>query len=171
MTHSRLDRFLAPWVFVLTGIVFNVLAAVNTHYFIGLNNDAINVIGRDIQNKQVLIDSLWQSKTETERKREFFVLFLSSKDDKSAVRESYYRDYLDGILKTYELDNFQKRLETGNSNDLSLLFDLSNTVPASIIESINANISRRSNCGKPGCRSNTTTRYCSVSPFFSRLLA
>ncbi len=161
MTHSRLDRFLAPWVFVLTGIVFNVLAAVITHYF----------IGRDIQNKQVLIDSLWQSKTETERKREFFVLFLSSKDDKSAVRESYYRDYLDGILKTYELDDFQKRLETGNSNDLSLLFDLSNTVPASIIESINANISRRSNCGKPGCRSNTTTRYCSVSPFFSRLLA
>jgi hypothetical protein len=39
MRKSRLDRFLAPWVFVLTGVVFNILAAVITHYFIGLNND------------------------------------------------------------------------------------------------------------------------------------
>ena len=57
MASSRLDRFLAPWVFVLTGIIFNILAAVITHYFIGLNNDEINIIDREIQRKEVLIDS------------------------------------------------------------------------------------------------------------------
>jgi hypothetical protein len=36
MASSRLDRFLAPWVFVLTGIIFNILSAVITHYFIGI---------------------------------------------------------------------------------------------------------------------------------------
>ena len=70
MTHSRLDRFLAPWVFVLIGVLFNVLSAVITHYFISLNNDGINDIDRQIQGKQVLIDSLWQSKIEVERKKE-----------------------------------------------------------------------------------------------------
>ena len=70
MTHSRLDRFLAPWVFVLIGVLFNVLSAVITHYFISLNNYGINDIDRQIQGKQVLIDSLWQSKIEVERKKE-----------------------------------------------------------------------------------------------------
>ena len=73
MTHSRLDRFLAPWVFVLIGVLFNVLSAVITHYFIILNNDEIIDIDREIQGKQVLIDSLWQSKIEVERKKEFFI--------------------------------------------------------------------------------------------------
>jgi len=72
MADSRLDRWLAPWVFVLTGVIFNILSAVITHYFIGLNNDRINAIDREIQQKQVLIDSLWQSKTEVERKKGIF---------------------------------------------------------------------------------------------------
>jgi hypothetical protein len=40
--ESRLDRMLAPWIFVLTGIVFNILSALIRHYFIGVNNDAVN---------------------------------------------------------------------------------------------------------------------------------
>ncbi|MCP4388215.1 MAG: hypothetical protein GY802_07960, partial [Gammaproteobacteria bacterium] len=55
MTKSRIDRLFAPWVFVLTGILFNIRSAIITHYFIGLNNDQINLIERDIQNQQVLI--------------------------------------------------------------------------------------------------------------------
>ena len=64
---KTLDRWLAPWVFVLTGILFNILSAVITHYFIGLNNDAIADINREIDRKQVLIDSMEQySETELE---------------------------------------------------------------------------------------------------------
>ena len=137
VTRSRLDRFLAPWVFVLTGIVFNILSAVITHYFIGLNNDAINVIDRDIQNKQVLIDSLWQSKTEVERKQEFFILLLSGKTEKQAVTETYYRDYLKELLNTYALKDFKTRMERDTGSDLDLLLDLSSAAQESVIESIN----------------------------------
>ncbi len=103
-----------------------------------MNNDAINVIDRDINNKQVLIDSLWQSMTESERKKEFFILLLSNKNGKSAINETYYRDYLSGIMKTYELNDFQTRLESNSGNDLNLLFDLSNAAQVSIVETINA---------------------------------
>jgi len=33
---ARFDRLLAPWVFLITDILFNMLSAVITHYFIGL---------------------------------------------------------------------------------------------------------------------------------------
>jgi len=137
MASSRLDRFLAPWVFVLTGIIFNILSAVITHYFIGLNNDAINIIDREIQRKEVLIDSLWQSKNEVERKKEFFILLLSSKPDKPDVVETIYRDYLKEVMGSYGLKKFTPRMGRDTGNDLDLLLDLSGAAQKSIIESIN----------------------------------
>ena len=137
MQRSNLDRILAPWVFVLTGIVFNILSAVITHYFIGLNNDAINAIDREINNKQILIDSLWQSKIEVERKKEFFILLLSSKPDKPAVTENIYRDYLQEVQGDYGLKEFTPRMDRDTGSDLDLLLDLSTAAQKSIIESIN----------------------------------
>jgi hypothetical protein len=125
MASSRLDRFLAPWVFVLTGIIFNILAAVITHYFIGLNNDEINIIDREIQRKEVLIDSLWQSKNEVERKKEFFILLLSSKPDKPDVVETIYRDHLKEVMGSYGLKEFTPRMDRDIGSDLDLLLDLS----------------------------------------------
>ena len=52
MARLKADRFLAPWVFVVSGVVFNILSAVITHYFIGLNNDEIDIIDREINSKQ-----------------------------------------------------------------------------------------------------------------------
>lgn len=137
MTESRLDRWLAPWVFVLTGILFNILSAIITHYFIGLNNDQINFIEREVQKKQVLIDSLWQSKTEVERKKEFFILLLSGDPGDPAVTESYYRDYLNEIINIHGLDKFTTRMQKHTGADLELLLDLSSAAQKSIIESIN----------------------------------
>ncbi len=137
MASSRLDRFLAPWVFVLTGIIFNILSAVITHYFIGLNNDAINIIDREIQRKEVLIDSLWQSKNEVERKKEFYILLLSSKPDKPNVVETIYRDYLKEVMGSYGLKEFSTRMDRDTGSDLDLLLDLSGAAQKSIIESIN----------------------------------
>ncbi|MDH3632934.1 MAG: hypothetical protein OER98_17585, partial [Gammaproteobacteria bacterium] len=137
MAGSRLDRFLAPWVFVLTGIIFNILSAVITHYFIGLNNDAINIIDREIQRKEVLIDSLWQSKNEVERKKEFFILLLSNKPDKPAVVEAIYRDYLNEVVGSYGLKEFTTRMDRDTGSNLDLLLDLSRAAQKSIIESIN----------------------------------
>ncbi len=138
MKKSRLDRWLAPWVFVLTGIVFNILSAVITHYFIGLNNDRIGVIDRDIRNQQVLIDSLWQSRIEIERKKEFFMLLLADDYDKSALTRSYYQDYLKGLASKHRLSKFDARIQNPLNNDLEFLLDISDTAQAAIVESINA---------------------------------
>jgi hypothetical protein len=137
MAKSSLDRWLAPWVFVMTGIVFNILSAVITHYFIGLNHDQINMIDRQIQQKQVLIDSQWQSKTEVERKQEFFILLLADRPAANAVTESLYRDYLAAVQATYDLKDFAKRMQLSAGTDLKLLLDLSDAAQQSIIESIN----------------------------------
>jgi hypothetical protein len=122
----------------LTGIVFNVLSAVITHYFIGLNNDELNIIDRDVQNRQVLIDSLWQSKTEVERKKEFFILLLTNGSDQQATTRDYFRTYLNEVIDNYALADFKARMNQASANDLNLLLDLSSAAQKSTIESINA---------------------------------
>jgi hypothetical protein len=134
---TRLDRLLAPWVFVLTGILFNILSAVITHYFIGLNNDAINLIDRDIARKQVLIDSLWQARVEVERKKEFFILLLATPADKPASSDAIYRDYLRDLIGNHGLSEFQPRLDNDSGDKLQLLLDISAAAQQTIIESIN----------------------------------
>lgn len=142
MARSTLDRLLAPWVFVFTGIVFNILSAVITHYFIGLNNERINAIERQIQNRQVLIDSLWQSRVEIERKEEFFILFLSDGPAKRDPSErgpalEYYRAYLDELVSTHELEQDRVRLESDDGSRLEVLLELSKAAQDAVIESIN----------------------------------
>ncbi len=138
MATSKLDRFLAPWVFVLTGIVFNILSAVITHYFIGLNNDRIGELDREMQNRQVLIDSLWRSRIEIERKEEFFLLFLRDSASESAVGPDYYRNYLQELVTTHDLTRFQQRVTTSDTADPRLLLELSEAALKAIIETINS---------------------------------
>ena len=136
-----MNRLPAPWVFVTTGILFNILSAVITHYFIGLNNDQIIDIDRGIQSKQVLIDSLWQSKTEVERKKEFFILLLAMQNDQQSSHteliDRYYRDYVLETAKTYNLPGFENKLIT-SMRDPDLLLQLSEAAQTNIIESINS---------------------------------
>ena len=137
MTDSRLDRLLAPWVFVLAGILFNILSAVITHYFIGLNNDRIGAIDLEIERKQVLIDSLWQSRTEVERKQEFFILLLSGKADMPILNEKLYRDYLTLLVDTHRLGDYRRRIEASDGADLDVLLETSRAAQRTIIASIN----------------------------------
>lgn len=137
MTNPRLDRWLAPWVFVLTGILFNILSAVITHYFIGLNNDEINRIDSDIQGKQVLIDSLWQSRVEVERKKEFFILLFANPNAAPGAGETVYRAYLQELIDSHGMQQFQASAERDNGAKLELLLDISDAAQSAIIESIN----------------------------------
>jgi len=137
MARSGLDRWLAPWVLVSTGVVFNVLSALISRYFIGLNNDQINIINREIQQKQVLLDSLWQSRIEEDRKKEFFIPLLADKPAATEVTESYYREYLAEVQNAYDLEDFTTRLQQPAEVNLQLLLDLSDAAQQSIIESIN----------------------------------
>lgn len=135
-------RLPAPWVFVATGIIFNILSAVITHYFIGINNSDIAEINRQADNKQVLIDSLWQSKTEIERKKELFILLLATldtgrKDKTSQVIDQYYRGYINNIITTHALTEFETLAQSTMKNS-KLILDVSEAAQASIIRNINA---------------------------------
>ena len=137
MTPSRLDRLLAPWVFVTVGILFNVLSAVITHYFIGLNSDEISAIDRRINDQQVLIDSLWQSKTEVDRKQEFFILLLTGTSMQPERVERFYQSYLERLVDTHGLKAFADRVDRNDATDLELLLEISLAAQQTIIESIN----------------------------------
>lgn len=137
MTPSRLDRLLAPWVFVTVGILFNVLSAVITHYFIGLNNDEISALDRRINDKQVLIDSLWQAKTEVDRKQEFFVLLLTGHPEDSELVDRFYEDFVARLIDTYRLAGFEEELADRDGAELDLVLDVSQAAQQSIIASIN----------------------------------
>ena len=137
MARFNADRFLAPWVFVLSGVIFNILSAVITHYFIGLNNDQINAIDREINSKQVLIDSLWQSRTELERKKEFFILLLANPANRGQSTMQLYHDHLRELAQTHALPDFEKRIDADKADSLDLLLDLSHAAQKAIIESIN----------------------------------
>jgi hypothetical protein len=130
----------APWVFVLTGVVFNILSAVITHYFIGLNYDKVNEINNKINNQQVLIDSLWQSKTEVERKQEFYILFLTSVDKSNSMGQeivSQYRNYLNELIDIYDLVQLVDQVNQSIEGNLQLLLEVSAQSQQKIIQSIN----------------------------------
>lgn len=137
MSEQQRSRFLRPWVFVTVGILFNILSAVITHYFIGLNDDRIDAIDDAIDNKQVLIDSLWQSRTEVERKQEFFILLLSGKANMPELNENLYRDYLNGLVDTHRLGDYRERIEASDGTNLDVLLEISRAARETLIESIN----------------------------------
>ena len=144
-----LSRFVpAPWVFVLTGIIFNILSAVITHYSVGLNNDEITRIDTQIKNQQVLIDSLWQSKTEIERKQEFFILFLTTVDSQSPTAAQIYDRFFQHLKNLVEVndlldfDQFNKldsQQIANHSSEVNLkyLLDIGADAQQRMIQSIN----------------------------------
>ena len=137
MPASRLDRWLAPWVFVLTGIVFNILSAVITHYFIGLNDERLSELDRSIQDKQLLIDSQWQSRIEIERKKEFFLLFIELEPQDPELALRLYRDYLRELIDTHDLQAYGERIEQADMTQADLLIEISDAAREAVIELIN----------------------------------
>ena len=137
-----MKSYLKPWVFILTGVVFNILSAVITHYFIGLNNDRIANIDRQINSRQVLIDSLWQSKNEVEHKKEFFILYFVNRQVGGGLEtdrvNQYYAEYLHETARLYELSDYDLKVTEQQSDNIDFLLKFSAAVQSSIIESINS---------------------------------
>ena len=148
MTTQQVRFLPPPWVFVLTGILFNILSAVITHYFIGLNNDKIISINTNINNQQVLIDSLWQSKTEVERKQEFYILFLTTAGKVDSMADQVFLEFkkhLNELISNHDLNQFDQKIsslsgELATSNNqtiLQLLLEIGRQSQQKIITSIN----------------------------------
>ncbi len=131
------ERLLAPWVFVLTGILFNVLAAVITHYFIGLNNERIMAFDREISRKQILIDGQWQARIEAERKEEFYILLLATESSAADALQRHFDSYLAELVESHALTEFKTGMPSMTTENLERLLEIGDAVQRSIIDTIN----------------------------------
>ena len=66
---------------VTAGILFNIAAAVITHYFIGINNRQLSELATAVGQHDTLIDGLWRTRTEIQRQREFLLLLLTQQGE------------------------------------------------------------------------------------------
>lgn len=93
-----MKKTVQPWVLVLTGILFNILAAVITHFFIHLNQQRLDDLNLHVQKLDTLIDSQWRLKTEIDRKQEFYRLLLNQsallKEELALQNRRYIREQL-----------------------------------------------------------------------------
>lgn len=67
--------WLSPWILVIIGIVFNILAAIISNHFISLGNEKLHHLEDEISRIDVRINSFWQDSQTIERKKEFILLF------------------------------------------------------------------------------------------------
>ncbi|MBA1148582.1 hypothetical protein H0Z60_16150 [Ectothiorhodospiraceae bacterium WFHF3C12] len=63
-----------PWLFIVIGIAFNIIAALMSHYLVEGVADRISALDESTNRLQQRIDSAWSSRLEAERKRELLLL-------------------------------------------------------------------------------------------------
>ncbi len=78
-----MNRLSTSWILVIIGITFNIGSAIITHYYIGLNNQALNELELKANQLETMIDSAWRNKTEIERKQEFLLLLMTRIQDET----------------------------------------------------------------------------------------
>lgn len=125
-----------PWVLVITGIVFNILSAVITHYFIGINNEQLNELQQKAAQYDTLIASRWRNKTEIDRNREFLLLLLTQKhEDNTASIHDYINAQLHALANREHLQAEQTRQKS--TPDFGSIETISAAAQQKIIDSIN----------------------------------
>ncbi len=110
-THWK--KFLAPWVLVIIGILFNILAALITNYFISLNNDKLAQLDEQAQGIDNRINNYWQDRQNIERKMEFILLLLQQKLQQKLSQQEvqtqdlfvvqYIENFIQQIIKQYKI--------------------------------------------------------------------
>lgn len=131
-----MKKSLTPWVLVITGIIFNIISAVITHYFIGINNQQLNELTQKASQFDTLIESQWRTRTEIDRNREFLLLLLTqSNADNASSIQSYINDQLSTIVERHQLSN--ANIDKNNVPDFANIESVSNLAIQKIIASIN----------------------------------
>jgi len=108
---------MAPWILVLTGILFNILSAVIAHYFIGLNNSRLAQIEEQTQRIDSQINTYWQQRQNIERKMEF-ILLLQQKGKKigDPFIMEYVARFVQSLRKQYNITAESE--QTPNSQEI-----------------------------------------------------
>ena len=131
-----MKKSLTPWVLVITGIIFNIISAVITHYFIGINNQQLNELTQKASQFDTLIESQWRTRTEIDRNREFLLLLLTqSNADNASSIQSYINDQLSTIVERHQLSN--ANIDKNTVPDFANIESVSNLAIQKIIASIN----------------------------------
>lgn len=112
-----MTQLFKPWFLVTLGILFNVAAAVVTHYFIGLNNQKLEMLSQKINNYETLISSQWRMKTELDRAQEFLLILLTLGQQNSLHEEGkagqIIRKKLIDISQQHDLKTPFNKLDSG----------------------------------------------------------
>lgn len=67
----------STWLVVLIGLLFNISAALVTHFLIAGKNNQLNSLSMQVSNNEKQIDLLWGQIEGIERKRETFYLLVN----------------------------------------------------------------------------------------------
>ena len=138
-----MKNILKPWALVTLGIVFNIAAAVVTHYFIGLNNQKLENLSQKISSYDTLISSQWRIKTELDRAQEFLLLLLTLGHQESSTQsqniDSLIQKKLSIIIKQHELQASveERQIELSDNFDYGAITQILELSRQKIINSIN----------------------------------
>jgi len=107
-------KLLAPWALVITGILFNILSAVITNYFISVNNSQLSQLEERSQRIDSQINNYWQDRQNIERKLEFILLLQQQgKQTNDPFVRQYIENFIANILKRYKIPSSeQKKLDS-----------------------------------------------------------
>lgn len=124
------------WVFVATGILFNISSAIITHYFIGINDQHIMQLEKKAAQYDTQIQSQWRMKTEVDRKQEFLLLLLNQSNSRNLQQTTdFIIQQLNHALELQKLTEIQ--LHPGSEINFDRISNASESIRQSIISSIN----------------------------------
>lgn len=124
------------WVFVATGVIFNIAAAVITHYFIGINDQHLSQLEKMSIEQDTLIQSQWRMKTEIDRKQEFLLTLLNqNKIQPQAETTRFIAQQLNLVLAQQKLNTQQ--IKPDEAIDFGTINKASKLIQKQIISRIN----------------------------------
>jgi hypothetical protein len=124
------------WVFVATGILFNISSAIITHYFIGINDQQLMRLEKKATEYDTQIQSQWRMKTEIDRKQDFLLLLLNQQNAENSQQTS---DFIISQLN-HSMDLLKLNKQQLKPNSVMSFDTISNTseiIKQSIISRIN----------------------------------
>ena len=80
---------LPTWLIVLIGLLFNISAALVTHFMIDEKNNQLNSLSMQVNSNNKEMDLLWLQIEGVERKREALYLLLNQGELKAAVSKQF----------------------------------------------------------------------------------
>jgi hypothetical protein len=124
------------WVFVATGILFNISSAIITHYFIGINDQQLMQLEKKATEYDTQIQSQWRMRTEIDRKQDFLLLLLNQQNAENSQQTSdFIISQLNHSIDLLKINKQQLKPDSVMSFDT--ISNISEMIKQNIISRIN----------------------------------